>query len=144
MSPAHRMLLRGAAARVLFNEPEVLVAAALTQFHSGGEVEATPSQTGGSDPFSPWRIGNSFRLGISGVPGVGKSTFIETLGLFLIELGHRVVDLGQTAAWAPSKDRAEWGWWLWWGRWVFAALGWLVTALGAGAVTGVIQKNSSD
>ena len=29
--------------------------------------------------------GRSFRLGISGVPGVGKSTFIETLGLLLIE-----------------------------------------------------------
>ena len=28
--------------------------------------------------------GKSFRLGISGVPGVGKSTFIEALGLFLI------------------------------------------------------------
>ena len=35
------------------------------------------------------RTGRSFRLGISGVPGVGKSTFIETLGLHLIGLGHR-------------------------------------------------------
>ncbi len=37
--------------------------------------------------------GQSFRLGISGVPGVGKSTFIETLGLYLIEQGHRVAVL---------------------------------------------------
>jgi LAO/AO transport system kinase len=37
--------------------------------------------------------GRSFRLGISGVPGVGKSTFIETLGLRLIERGHRVAVL---------------------------------------------------
>ena len=37
--------------------------------------------------------GNSFRLGISGVPGVGKSTFIETLGLHLIDKGHRVAVL---------------------------------------------------
>ncbi|MEI8268017.1 MAG: methylmalonyl Co-A mutase-associated GTPase MeaB [Betaproteobacteria bacterium] len=37
--------------------------------------------------------GRSFRLGISGVPGVGKSTFIEALGLFLIERGHRVAVL---------------------------------------------------
>lgn len=36
------------------------------------------------------RTAQSFRLGISGVPGVGKSTLIETLGLFLIEQGHRV------------------------------------------------------
>ena len=37
--------------------------------------------------------GNSFRLGISGVPGVGKSTFIEVLGLYLIKQGHRVAVL---------------------------------------------------
>ena len=37
--------------------------------------------------------GQSFRLGISGVPGVGKSTFIEVLGLHLIGLGHRVAVL---------------------------------------------------
>ena len=37
--------------------------------------------------------GKSLRLGISGVPGVGKSTFIEALGLYLIEKGHRVAVL---------------------------------------------------
>ena len=37
--------------------------------------------------------GRSFRLGISGVPGVGKSTFIEALGLHLIGLGQRVAVL---------------------------------------------------
>jgi LAO/AO transport system kinase len=37
--------------------------------------------------------GKSFRLGVSGVPGVGKSTFIEALGLYLIEQGHRVAVL---------------------------------------------------
>jgi LAO/AO transport system kinase len=37
--------------------------------------------------------GKSFRLGISGVPGVGKSTFIEALGLSLIAQGHRVAVL---------------------------------------------------
>ena len=37
--------------------------------------------------------GKSFRLGISGVPGVGKSTFIEALGLYLIGQGHRVAVL---------------------------------------------------
>ncbi|MGD9598427.1 MAG: methylmalonyl Co-A mutase-associated GTPase MeaB [Steroidobacteraceae bacterium] len=37
--------------------------------------------------------GRSRRLGISGVPGVGKSTFIEALGLHLIERGHRVAVL---------------------------------------------------
>jgi LAO/AO transport system kinase len=37
--------------------------------------------------------GNSIRLGISGVPGVGKSTFIEALGNHVIDGGHRVAVL---------------------------------------------------
>ena len=37
--------------------------------------------------------GQSIRVGISGVPGVGKSTFIEALGLYLITKGHRVAVL---------------------------------------------------
>ena len=37
--------------------------------------------------------GNAIRVGISGVPGVGKSTFIDTLGMNLIAAGHRVAVL---------------------------------------------------
>ncbi len=37
--------------------------------------------------------GNSFRLGITGVPGVGKSSFIEVFGLYLLSQGKRVAVL---------------------------------------------------
>jgi LAO/AO transport system kinase len=37
--------------------------------------------------------GNAIRIGISGVPGSGKSTFIEALGNFLIDAGKRVAVL---------------------------------------------------
>ena len=37
--------------------------------------------------------GGAMRVGISGVPGVGKSTFIEAFGLYLIEQGLRVAVL---------------------------------------------------
>lgn len=37
--------------------------------------------------------GSSFRMGISGVPGVGKSTFIEAFGLHVLEQGRRVAVL---------------------------------------------------
>ena len=37
--------------------------------------------------------GNSIRLGITGVPGVGKSTFIEVFGNQAIDLGHKVAVL---------------------------------------------------
>ncbi|MFW6387576.1 MAG: methylmalonyl Co-A mutase-associated GTPase MeaB [Thermodesulfobacteriota bacterium] len=39
------------------------------------------------------RTGKSLRIGISGVPGVGKSTFIEAFGLNLVRQGHRVAVL---------------------------------------------------
>jgi len=37
--------------------------------------------------------GGAHRIGITGVPGVGKSTFIEAFGLRLVEIGHRVAVL---------------------------------------------------
>jgi LAO/AO transport system kinase len=37
--------------------------------------------------------GNSIRIGISGVPGAGKSTFIEAFGMFLLSLDHKVAVL---------------------------------------------------
>ena len=37
--------------------------------------------------------GKALRIGITGVPGVGKSTFIEAFGLYLIEIGYRVAVL---------------------------------------------------
>jgi LAO/AO transport system kinase len=37
--------------------------------------------------------GNSLRVGITGVPGAGKSTFIEALGCHLTAAGHRVAVL---------------------------------------------------
>ncbi len=37
--------------------------------------------------------GNALRIGITGVPGVGKSTFIEALGTFLTARGHQLAVL---------------------------------------------------
>lgn len=38
-------------------------------------------------------VGRAYRIGITGVPGVGKSTFIEAFGCYLIDKGHRVAVL---------------------------------------------------
>lgn len=46
--------------------------------------------------------GKSLRVGITGVPGAGKSTFIEALGMQLIERGHRVAVLAVD----PSSTRS--------------------------------------
>lgn len=47
--------------------------------------------------------GNSLRIGITGVPGVGKSSFIEVFGMELIKRGHRVAVL----AIDPSSSRSR-------------------------------------
>ena len=50
-------------------------------------------------PFS----GASLRVGITGIPGVGKSTLIDALGLLMIDGGHRVAVL----AIDPTSDRSS-------------------------------------
>lgn len=60
---------------------------------------------------------------------------------YAVDLVVPIVALGQEAAWAPSTTRGPWGWWLWWVRWWLIALGWIVTAIGAAAVTGVIRRD---
>src|SRR4051794_10132765 len=47
------------------------------------------------------RSGDAHRVGISGVPGVGKSTFVEALGTRLTGDGHRVAVLAVD----PSSTR---------------------------------------
>jgi len=48
------------------------------------------------------RTGDAVRLGITGVPGVGKSTFIESLGMYLVQNGRRVAVLAVD----PSSSRS--------------------------------------
>jgi LAO/AO transport system kinase len=47
--------------------------------------------------------GKSIRIGITGVPGVGKSTFIEVFGLYLVKQGHKVAILSID----PSSQRSR-------------------------------------
>lgn len=47
--------------------------------------------------------GNSIRIGVTGVPGVGKSTFIEALGMHLISQGNKIAVL----AIDPSSERSK-------------------------------------
>ncbi len=53
------------------------------------------------DALLPY-TGDAIRLGITGVPGVGKSTFIESFGMHLVEKGHRLAVLAVD----PSSKRS--------------------------------------
>lgn len=50
-------------------------------------------------PFS----GNSIRIGVTGIPGVGKSTFIEAFGSYLISIGKKVAVLAIDPSSATNK-----------------------------------------
>lgn len=98
--PDHRAL-----ARTILHELRALGAAPST--NPGG---ASPSPSGPADSGNLSDPGDasdpaptSFRIGITGVPGVGKSSFIEKFGLYAIERGHRVAVLAIDPTSALSK-----------------------------------------
>jgi len=78
-----------------------LLSRAITLIESSraGDRETARQVINGCLPHS----GRSIRLGITGVPGAGKSTFIESFGLTLIEKGHRVAVLAVD----PSSQRSK-------------------------------------
>jgi len=58
-----------------------------------------------------------------------------------LDLVVPILDIGQTDAWQPSRDRGPDGYRLWWARWLLQSMGWLVSALGVAAITGIMQKD---
>jgi len=93
------------------------------------------------NPAKVWS--DKFMLAPDGTPVLTAGRDYETFNAvsYAVDLVVPIVSLGQEAAWAPSTTRGPWGWWLWWARWWLIALGWIVTAIGAAAVTGVIRRD---
>ncbi|GAA2568019.1 methylmalonyl Co-A mutase-associated GTPase MeaB [Winogradskya consettensis] len=78
----------------------------LTPSNSAGSPPAADSFAAGSvesPPAAGSFAGRSHRIGISGVPGVGKSTFIDAFGSDLTAAGHRVAVLAVD----PSSTRTR-------------------------------------
>jgi len=75
----------------LFSGDRRTLAKAITLIESQKHSDRQLSQTLLGE-ISP-QTGNSIRIAISGIPGVGKSTFIESFGQFLIKNNHKVAVL---------------------------------------------------
>ncbi len=61
-------------------------------------------------------------------------------GFYAIDTVVPIISLGQEAAWSPSTNRGVWGQRMWrLGYWL-TILGWVVTAIGAAAITGVVRR----
>jgi LAO/AO transport system kinase len=84
----------------VLNGDRRLIAKAITLIESSLAVHQRLAQTI-IDLLLPYS-GKAIRLGITGVPGVGKSTFIESLGTMLVNKGHRVAVLAVD----PSSKRS--------------------------------------
>lgn len=93
------------------------------------------------NPAKVWS--DKYMVAADGTPVLTAGRDYETFNAvsYAVDLVVPIVSLGQEAAWAPSTTRGPWGWWLWWARWWLIALGWIVTAIGAAAVTGVIRRD---
>ena len=52
-----------------------------------------------------------------------------------------IINLGQTDTWGPSTERGDWGRRLWRYGFFLQIAGWIVTALGAAAITGIIRRD---
>jgi GTPase len=84
----------------VLNDDRRLIAKTITLIESSLPAHQRLAQTI-IDLLLPY-AGKAIRLGITGVPGVGKSTFIESLGTMLVKKGHRVAVLAVD----PSSKRS--------------------------------------
>lgn len=96
---------------------------------SKGWVEATQSHPG--NPAEYWAS--------KGQAGQDYETFHAVA--YSADLLIPIVTLGQEAAWAPSTSRGPLGRVAWWIRWFVKIIGWVLTAMTAAAVTGVIRRD---
>ncbi|MDH4204087.1 MAG: methylmalonyl Co-A mutase-associated GTPase MeaB [Desulfobacteraceae bacterium] len=87
-------------AQGVLNNDRRLIAKTITVIESSLPAHQRLAQTI-IDLLLPY-AGKAIRLGITGVPGVGKSTFIESLGTMLVKKGHRVAVLAVD----PSSKRS--------------------------------------
>ena len=84
----------------VLNGDRRLIAKTITLIESSLPAHQRLAQTI-TDLLLPY-AGKAIRLGITGVPGVGKSTFIESLGTMLVKKGHLVAVLAVD----PSSKRS--------------------------------------
>ncbi len=72
-------------------------------------------------------------------PGKDYETFYSFA--YALDVVVPVLDLGQTDAWAPSPARGDWGYRMFYLQKMFIVLGWVVTAIAAAAISGMIRRD---
>jgi len=93
----------GAGAQVPIQQPPTTDHQSPTTNHQSPTTNHQSPTTDHQPPTTSHQPPTTTRVGITGVPGVGKSTFIEAFGKHLISLGHKVAVL----AIDPSSSRSK-------------------------------------
>ena len=73
--------------------------------------------------------------------GAGKDYETFHPVAYAFDLFVPLVDLGQQSSWGPSTERGRLGRIGWWLRWVLEIVGWVVTAMAAAAITGLVRRD---
>lgn len=91
-------------------------------------------------PLTIWTDGRVMPL--PAIPSSASAGDYETFspGLYAADLFLPLDTIGQTEAWAPSKDRGWWGWAGYYARFPIQLFGWILVALAAATLTGVIGR----
>ncbi len=103
---------------------------------SSGWTEIARDTAGHGNPAKVWAAGPGAANGAG--PGRDYQTFFSPY--YAADVVIPLIDLGQSDAWAPSTTRSWWGFSLFYAEKLFTALGWIVTAFFAAALTGSIRR----
>ena len=132
--PAHFAYEEGSFAP---NSGPVLVSNGWLDYHTS---ESNPAKVwSGEVPPAGWTPPGKESKWKDIAPGRDWQTFNRYA--YAVDLVIPIIDIGQTSAWAPSTTRGWWGKQLWWLNGVLSIFGWIVTALGAAAITGLIRRD---
>ena len=92
------------------------------------------------NPAEEWSIRKTLPNGTKTyAAGQDWSTFSSFA--YAADLVIPIINLGQTDTWGPSTERGPWGKRLWRYGFMLQIAGWIVTALGAAAITGLIRRD---
>lgn len=116
---------------VVLTSPEWKAVADLPEVYTSLPDESQQMIVEDMTPAHPWSAPHA--------PGKDYETFYSFA--YALDVVVPVLDLGQTDAWAPSPARGNWGYWMFYAQKMFIVAGWVVTAIAAAAISGMIRRD---
>jgi hypothetical protein len=116
---------------IVLTSPEWKAVADLPEVYTALSEDAKQMIVEDMTPANPW---SNFDA-----PGKDYETFYSLA--YALDVVVPVLDLGQTDAWAPSPARGDWGYRMFYLQKMFIVLGWVVTAIAAAAISGMIRRD---